>query len=585
MKSKLLNPVDSLRQRAGENSDDLAFTFLDQGEIETDKLTYLELDQRARKIAATLQQKYQPGTRALLLFPTGADFMSAMYGCLFAGVIPIPTNPPRLNRPALRLEAIVKDSRAAVALTNQDFMQDLDKRTEQIPSLGKMDWLDFADTQEADAESWTRPEIKDDGVAFIQYTSGSTTSPRGVVISHRNVAYNTLVIRELRGIEPRDNSVIVNWAPIYHDMGLITGIFQSIYDKSLSVMMTPVAFLQQPIRWLRAISKYGGTASGGPNFSFDICVNKIEEQECEGLDLSTWKNAWNSAEPIRAETQERFADRFSPYGFDISCFTPGYGLAEATLLVSGYNGRPSPTTAWVDRSALEEGQILAAGAEADDRQELVSCGPPLMDLQVAIVDPQTMQACPPDQVGEIWVRGENVSSGYWDRKEDTERVFNARIFGENGEAYMRTGDLGFMMDGDLYVTGRLKDLIIVRGRNYYPQDIEVTVEKSHPAIQPGGGAAFAIKVDGSEHLIVVHEVKREARNNLDLEDVTKAVRYAIARDQGIRAYAVVLIRPYSLPKTSSGKVMRHAAKLQYETGELSVVGEWRATQLTRESSS
>ena len=582
MDYKFESPVAVLQRRAEEEPNKLAYVFLAQGEIESETLTFADIDERAKRIASHLHQDYEPGTRALLLYPTGADFVSGLYGCLYAGVVPIPTNPPRLNRSAIRLQAILNDSQASLALTTTDFINDLPKRIEQVPELEKLEWLEHGKFSEEPKSAWQAPESTPQDLAFIQYTSGSTSSPKGVMINNGNIAYDRLAILAARNREPVDESVIVTWAPIFHDLGLIAGIIQGPYDNSLSVMMSSVAFLQRPVRWLQAITKYRGSGSGGPNFAYDLCVNNITEEECEGLDLSSWKMAFNSAEPVRAETHRNFVNKFQPYGFEPESFHPGYGLAEATLIVSCYGGRKETITYKTDRAALEQGKIMPAESEENENsQELISCGPALVDLELAIVNPDTKEKCAADEVGEIWVKGDSISPGYWNRPKETKETFQAMIANSGEGPFMRSGDLGFLYESHLYVTGRRKDLIIVKGKNYYPQDVEVTVEKSHEDLQPGGGAAFAIVVDDVEQLVVVQEVKREARKNFDLKEVSKKIRFAIARDQGIRAYAVVIIRPYSLPKTSSGKVMRHAALEQFLDDELKIVGEWRATQMIK----
>lgn len=575
------NLVEILQSRAEEQPNRTAFIFLEEGENEKERITYAQLDQKARQIAAYLQEESKLGERALLLFPTGLNFISAFYGCLYAGVIPIPTNPPQLNRSALRLKAIVNDSEASLVLTTLEFMENFDKRVKQVPKLKALKWVDPSKVSAANENDWKKPELSPDLLAFIQYTSGSTSTPRGVKISHKNVVHNISLVNHARSRERGPHSVCVNWAPIFHDMGLIASLMVTVESGFPAVLMSPVAFLQKPARWLKAITKYNGTFSGGPNFSYELLINKVQPEDCNDLDLSSWKMAFNSAEPIRPETQTRFYEKFSAYGFKHEAFHPSYGLAEATLVVTSYGGEKIPLTCPVDRAALEEGKIEQSDKEGVQTQHLVSSGKPMGDLKVAIVNPESLERSSKYEVGEIWVAGDSITNGYWNREEDSEKLCRARIKGSDEGPFLRTGDLGFMRGDDLYVTGRRKDLIIVRGRNYYPQDVEITVEKSHADLQPGGGAAFGIDVDGVEQLVVIQEVKREVRKNIDLEEVSKKIRFAIARDQGIRAYAVVLIRPYSLPKTSSGKVMRHAAQEQFLNDELKIVGEWRATQMNK----
>jgi acyl-CoA synthetase (AMP-forming)/AMP-acid ligase II len=402
------------------------------------------------------------------------------------------------------------------------------------------------------------------------------------MISNRNLTYNSEAIHVARKQELADDSVMLTWTPLFHDMGLLLGVFQGVYDNHISILMTPIAFIQKPIRWLRAISKYRATLSGGPNFAFAVCNDKISPQDCEGIDLSTWRLAYNSAEPVRAETQDGFYKKFSPYGFKYRTFFPCYGLAETTLLVSGYGNAKETITYPADRNALEEGQVIPCDqSDPKNCNPQVCCGSPLLGIQTVIVDPVSQEHCHPDEIGEIWVSGGNVAEGYWNRDDETRESFQARIKDSNEGPFLRTGDLGFVHAGQLYVTGRYKDLIIVRGRNYYPQDIEDTVQKSHPAMRPGGGAAFSIKKDGTEHLVIIQEVRKEYLDpslwdQASINEVFKTIRYDIAREHGIRASCVTLIIPSTIPKTSSGKIMRSECQELFHNGELKTVVEWRA---------
>ncbi|MDH5506659.1 MAG: fatty acyl-AMP ligase, partial [Anaerolineae bacterium] len=419
------------------------------------------------------------------------------------------------------------------------------------------------------------PDLTLDDLSFIQYTSGSTAMPKGVMISYRNIIHNIYSIFDFRRHERSSESVYVNWAPIFHDMGLIMGVAQTAYDGIPTIMMTPVSFLQRPVRWLQAITDYKATISGGPNFAYDLCINKITPEERQTLDLSSWKIAFNGAEPVRPETLSRFVEVFGPHGFHPEALQPGYGMAETTLAVTGHYAKTPPVILPVNQDALEENRIVPAAPE-DTPQLLVGCGPPLLDFEIAIVDPNTLEKCPPDHVGEIWLAADSVSVGYWERPEETKKTFQATIKDTGEGPFLRTGDLGFVRDNQLYITGRLKDMIIIKGRNYYPQDLELSAERSHPALEPGNGAAFSIRMDGTEQLIIVQEVKREARKNLDVQEVVNAIRKSIAKERGIRTYAVVLIRPHNVPKTSSGKIMRHESQNMFLKNEFEVIGEWRA---------
>lgn len=577
MKFPFITPLDALQERAEEHPDQLAFLYLEQGEFEADRLTFAELHRAACTIAAHLQTIAEPGQRAMLIYPTGLEFIKAMYGCLYAGIVPIPTNPPGRNRSAARLETIAKDAQATIGLTTSGFLQLFEMYRASLPELDALKWIEHSQLEQPINVSYHRPNLRPETLAFIQYTSGSTNTPRGVIVSHGNLSYNRHAITQGRQRELAEDSVILTWAPLFHDMGLLIGVFQGVFDGNPSILMSPIAFIQKPIRWLRAITRYQATLTGGPNFAFNICLNKIQPEECEGLNLSSWRLAFNSAEPVRADTQDRFASKFAPFGFKAEAFHPAYGLAEATLLVSVGGGYPKTSVFLANREKLEQGHVQPA-EPGDDKnaQELVNCGPLMGDIKVAIVNPQTCERCSDDEIGEIWVRGGNIAEGYWNNPDETQKTFRAYIKGSGEGPFMRTGDLGFMYDGHLYVTGRHKDLIIIRGRNYYPQDIEHLVQTVHPSMRPGSGAAFSIKVSGVEHLVVVQEVKEELRGEKTWEEIIQEIRFAIAREFGIRAYCVVLIRPATLSKTSSGKIMRSETRQLYESGELEVVAMWKA---------
>jgi len=424
---------------------------------------------------------------------------------------------------------------------------------------------------------WHPIQPRPEDIAFMQYTSGSTNTPKGVIISHRNLSYQMHALKEGRRLEQADDSAILIWSPLFHDMGLLVGVFMAPMQRTTGYLMSPIAFMQQPLSWLKAIHKYKITLSGGPNFAYELCTNKIPIEKCEGLDLSNWRLAFNSAEPVREETQRNFFKKFSPFGFKAQAFHPAYGMAETTLVISIYGGSPQTITYRVQRDSFEQGKLIPADtAQTQNSVGLVSSGAPLINYEVAIVNPETKQRCQPDEIGEIWLQGGSVAEGYWNRPEDTAHTFGARIEAADETSYLRTGDLGFMHAGHLYITGRLKDLLIIRGRNYYPQDIEMTVEKSHTGLRAGGGAAFAINANSMEGLVVVQEVQRREMAGVDWNEVIKNIRADVAREHGIRAFAVVLIRKTSIPKTSSGKIMRTEARRQFLENELDVIAEWRA---------
>ena len=572
-----INPVEILQRRAAETPDRLSHMLLGAKEEENQSFTYSQLDHAVREMAATLQSVAEPGQRALLVYPTSLEFIVAMYACLYAGIVPIPTNPPGMNRSAQRLEAIARDARAALVLTTPEYQSAFLSEAAQFPDFAALTWVTREAIKSGGSHNFQMPVITPQSTAFIQYTSGSTSTPKGVIISYRNLSYNAHAIRQTRIYELTDESVALNWAPLFHDMGLLVSVFQTVIDGSKSLMMSPIMFMQNPVSWLRAIQKYRVTGSGAPNFAYELCINKIPVEKCEGLDLSTWKLAYNSAEPVRAETQNAFAEKFAPYGFRAESFAPCYGLAEATLVVSSYVNEPKTITLNISRNDFEEGRVTPTDAAGEkDTLTMVSSGAPLADIQVAIVDPKSRKRRAADEVGEVWISGGNIAEGYWNRPDETKHMFGAHPAGTHEGPFLRTGDLGFMHNGHLYITGRLKDLLIVRGRNYYPQDVEATVENTHRLLRAGGGAAFSVTENDVEQLIVVHEVQRRELEGVDWNDVIKEIRANIAREHGIRAHAVVLIRRATISKTSSGKIMRSEMKRQFLENELQIVAEWRA---------
>ncbi len=539
--------IEALGVHAERAPDRTAYIFLTEGEEEQDRLTYAALDTRARAIAAALGRSVRPGERVLLLYPPGLDFVAAFFGCLYAGVIAVPAYPPRSPRMMPRLLAILADAQPAVALAAGASLRRVRGWMERTPAAAALSWL-ATDELESSPAGWEPPAPDGDAVAFLQYTSGSTSTPKGVMVTHSNLVHNQRVIQDACGHS--EESVFVSWLPPYHDLGLIGNLLQATWVGAPCVLMAPVAFLQNPSRWLRAVSRYRGTTSGGPNFAYDLCVRRVPPAEIEKLDLSSWQVAFNGAEPVREETLARFAAAFAPAGFRPGALYPCYGLAEATLMVSG--GRPG-----------EETVVREVG-----ERRLVGCGRVLLDLEVAIVDPDTGVPCPLGGVGEIWVAGGSVAGGYWKRPEETTHAFGAALADGRGP-WLRTGDLGALLGGELFVAGRLKDLIILRGRNHYPQDLEATAGKAHPALGDGTGAAFAVEVGGEERLVIVHEAERHADR---LDEMTAAIRQAIAEEHEALVYEVVLVPPGGVPRTTSGKVQRRACRDLYLRGELRVLG-------------
>ena len=579
--------VDLLRQRAEEGPERMAYRFLADGEVEEDALTYGELDRRARALGAFLQESGATGERALLLYPPGLEFVTAFLGCLYGGVVAVPAYPPRTHRPDARLQAIAADARPLLALTTPALRDRAAGFATHNPALAGVRWVATAELDHGLAEKW-RPaaDLGPDSLAFLQYTSGSTATPKGVMVRHGNLMHNEGMIQAAFGQSAA--SVIVGWLPLYHDMGLIGNVLQPLYCGGTCVLMSPVAFLQQPARWLRAIDRYRATGSGGPNFAYELCVRRIGPAERAGLDLSSWELAYNGAEPVRAETLERFAEAFAPCGFRREAFYPCYGLAEATLFVAGGERGAGASLREIDAAALERNQAEPARPGSPARW-LVGCGHTAADQRVVIVDPDSRLPCPPGRVGEVWVSGPSMAGGYWGRPEETETTFGARLIGLAGDRrdapFLRTGDLGFLVAGELFLTGRAKDLIILRGRNLYPQDVELTVERSHPAMRPGCGAAFAVEVEGEERLVVVQEVERDAERRwagdpAGFQAAVEAARRAVAAEHEAALHAVALVRTATVPKTSSGKIRRRSCREDFLAGRLELVGEWREGETT-----
>jgi amino acid adenylation domain-containing protein len=555
-----------LRNKALHQGNRLAYTFLADGEEEKIDLTYGDLDRWSRMIGASLQLAGAAGERVLLLYPHGLEFIAAFLGCLYAGAIAVPAYPPRLNRSQLRLQNIIDDTQAAVALTSEAVLARVRRVFSETLHTKNLKWLATDEIASGLEEKWREPAINGDTLAMIQYTSGSTSAPKGVMVSHNNLLDNQRMIR--KAFRQTEESIIVGWLPLYHDMGLIGNVLQPLFLGARCVLMSPTAFLQKPSRWLRAISDYRATTSGGPNFAYELCARKITPDERARLDLSCWTTAFNGAEPIFHETMERFTATFATCGFRREAFYPCYGLAEATLLVSAGRNSAQPD---IDKEIVEHNRLMSSPGDVRNRI-IVSCGQALPSERVVIVDPESSTQCPDGRVGEIWVSGPNVARGYWNRELETEQTFGAYLEGTEEGPFLRTGDLGYIKNGELFVAGRIKDLIIVRGRNYHPQDIELTVQQSDPALEAGGCAVFSIEVANEERLVIVKEL---SQNVEDPNSLIESIREAVAREHEVRAHAIALINRGSIPKTTSGKIQRYECRNQYQSGKLATIAEWR----------
>ena len=561
-----------LQMRAQEHPEQLAYRYIQDDDADIITVTYGELDRRARAIGSWLESFGAGGQRALLLYPPGLDYIVSFFGCLYAGVTAVPAYPPRLNRPVPRIQSIVADSRATFAITTSSILHNIEQRFEHAPDLMALHWLNSDHVPAGLEADWRHPDISAETLAFLQYTSGSTSQPKGVMLTHGNLIHNLKAI--YYGFQLDDESSGVFWLPSYHDMGLIGGILEPMYIGGPSTLLSPVSFLQRPFRWLEAISRYKGTTSGAPNFAYDLCAEKITPEQIDLLDLSSWSLAFCGAEPIRPETLERFARTFERSGFRKSSFYPCFGMAESTLLVSGGIGPAEPRYLTVDRKSLERDRVTETSPEDANALTMVNCGKSIIDQKIVIANPSTLERCAPDQIGEIWISGPSVAHGYWGLAEETESHFHAHLADTGEGPFLRTGDLGFLHNDELFVTGRLKDLIIIHGSNHYPQDIELTVESAHVALQQSGGAAFSVTDEGREKLVIIQEVTRQGRN-ADVNEVTSAIRQAVSEKHDLQVFAIVLVKPMSIPKTSSGKIQRHACKSAFLNSELEVVGEWR----------
>ena len=574
--------VDRLQFWAREQAQQPAFLFLPEGEDEQLQVSYSQLHARAAALADRLLRRGAAGERALLLYPPGLDFVCGLLGCLYAGVTAVPAYPPRRNRNMLRIQAIADDAQARLALTVAEVAERADSFYPEAPHLADLDWLSTDavadDGAERAAGDFTPPPVDVERPAVLQYTSGSTGAPKGVVLSHANLMHNAALIGAAFHLERE--TVGVTWLPMYHDMGLIGGLFMPLLCGRPNVLMPPLSFLSNPVRWLQAISQHRGNVSGGPNFAYQLCVDRIAEADCRGLDLSCWHVAFNGAEPVRADTLAAFAEKFAPYGFRREALYPCYGLAETTLMAAG-GRRLTPTrVAELDGRSLDDRRVVAAAPDGPAARELVGCGRGLSGMEIVIADPSNRRRLPPGEVGEIWVRGPSVAVGYWNQPQITAELFRARLSGDGAtaESYLRTGDLGFWdgadADAELFITGRLKDLIIVRGRNFYPHDLERTVEQADERLIAGGTAAFAVELERAERLVLVCEVQR--RRSQPWDEVITAVRRRVAEEHEVTPDAVLLVRLASVPKTSSGKIQRHACREAFLDDALKVVAQWRA---------
>jgi amino acid adenylation domain-containing protein len=577
---ELATLVELLRWRASQQADQIGYIFESDDGPANLSMTYSELDRKARAIACMLQNLGAARRPVLLLYPPGLDFIEGFFGCLYAGAIAVPAYPPdprRLSRTLPRLQAIVADTGARFVLGTSSVLSLADKAFEMGQALETLRRLATDEVPANMESSWGDHRTERESTAFLQYTSGSTSDPKGVILTHANLLHNAAMVRQ--AFEHTSNDKYVSWLPTFHDMGFMAGVLQPLYSGIPVTLLSPESFLRHPLRWLEAISKFKGTTSGGPNFAYELCVRRVSPQERASLDLSSWTIAFNGAEPVRRETLDRFAKTFEVSGFRRNAFYPCYGLAEATLIVSGGLKSSPPMIKSFKTSGLEEKRAMEASPydEGDKVRSLVCSGRSLSNQQVLIVDPYTRLECPPGEIAEIWISGPSVAGGYWNNTEETQRVFNAALSNTGAGPYLRTEDLGFVLNGDLYIAGRIKDLIIIRGVNHYPQDIEATVERSDPSFRPGCCAAFSVEVNEDERLVVVQEVSGEGPQAWD--STIEAIQRNIAQQHELQAHAIVLIKKGTIHKTSSGKIQRQACRKAFLEQRLDVAAikiEWQS---------
>lgn len=567
--------IDILRYWAEETPQGVAYRFTD-AEQRHEALTYSELLSRVEGLAGYLLENGVQGERVLLFYPPGLDFVVGFYACHAAGATAVPAFPPRKNRKSTRIKSIAQDAEAKFGLSVGSIVEQIQGNAQQSQELANVRLLATDSPVAYQPESYRQVDVDSNDIAVLQYTSGSTGSPKGVVLTHENLVKNCELITY--SFEMERGQVGLTWLPTYHDMGLVGGILNPLFSGLTNVLMSPMTFLQKPARWLQAVSHYGVAISGGPNFAFQLCVDKIADDELQGLDLSNWKTAFNGAEPIRERTLRSFAKRFAPFGFREAAFLPCYGMAETTLIVTGGPSTNRPVYRSFDKTELEQGKVSLLATESDDARTLVGCGAVLPGEVVQIVDPNRLTVLSANEIGEIWVQSPCVGKGYYRNAAATQSTFEARTADGKGP-FLRTGDLGFLHENQLYVTGRIKDMIIVRGVNRYPQDIEQTVERASAGVQTGSVAAVAMEVGGREQLMIVAETVRQP--DIDWDAEIAAIRRAVTEEHELPPDAVYLVRNSSVPKTSSGKIQRHACHEAILRNELRLIAFWTRDESLR----
>lgn len=563
--------TDLLKYHAQHIPEKKAYIYLRDGEDDEESITFRELYNASANIAFKLTELRAVNERVLMLFPPGMEFIKAIYGCLLAGAIAVPAYPPRKNRSVERIKTLVVDSEAGFVLSTADIHESTERSFNDLEELKDLKWI-VPDQSWDSKNQLSLKFVQPDDIALLQYTSGSTGNPKGVMVTHHNLMRNLEFLRQVFSLDSQ--TISVSWLPTFHDMGLVEGMMGTIYNGYTSVLMPPVTFIQKPSRWIKAFHKYRGTHGGAPNFAFDFLVDNVSDEERQGLDLSCINTMYCGAEPIRKTTFDRFIKTYSDYGITPESLCPTYGMAESTLIISGRGTQKGSYYLNVSASELEHHKVNPVPDTDPDSKYLVGVGRAWIDTEIRIVNPETLLPSAPQEVGEIWISGSIVTAGYWNKSEITNETYKAEIKGEeNGKYWLRTGDLGFIYNNELFITGRLKDLIILFGKNYYPQDFEYVAERSHPSLRPASNAAFSIDIDDNEKLVLVCEIERTSIRDLDVESVCNAIRNSISEEFEQQVYAIQLLKTASIPKTSSGKIQRRACKDGFLNKTLDVIGE------------
>ncbi len=563
--------VSLLLKNAEQFGDKPLYIFLEDGVNESLRISYRDVVKKAKAVGAELQKHGSKGDHILLLFPAGIEFVISLYACFLTGMVAIPAYPPRRKKIDPRFLSILQDANPSTILATQQIHQDLEQLELKNINLDEINMISFESINAEQSEDWQNPKVSKDDILLLQYTSGSTGSPKGIMVSHGNMIHDSECIRQSFGFD--ENMIVVNWLPNFHDMGLIGNLIQPAYVGGSVITMTPMRFIQEPLNWLKCISKYKGTCSGAPNFAYDYCVDKIPADSVKDLDLSSLNVLYNGSEPVRKQTIERFAKHFKDAKFSSRQFFPCYGMAETVLIITGGDYTAEPVYFNADVKALENNKAILAKEGSESRQ-LTACGFPWLGMSVMIVNPETKLPCPKGEIGEIWAKGSSITKGYWNKPEETEHTYHAYLRGTDSGPWLRTGDLGFIHEGQLYVSGRLKDLIIIRGANFFPNDIEHSVENCHDALRKNASAAFSMDIDDKEKLIIIQELERAYMRDFNEEEIFESMRNAVFADHGIQPDIILLTKMGSIKKTSSGKTQRFAMRDIWKNDELDVLASW-----------